>query len=260
MSLMGQCYYRLAGTRAGRFAARQSVRAVQRLGGLREFHAPIAGLDLPYRATRELMRLWRRLHWMSGDGMMSPRERLAIYRLACSVDVPGDIVELGAWKGLTTCYLAAACRARGAGRVYAVDTFEGTREHDTHYASIGNYGGSTLPTFRKMIARAGVDDVVTPCVGYTTEVAEQYRFAPIAMLLIDADHSYEGVKADFEAYAARVVPGGLIVFHDYAMPDAGVRAFVQQEVSNRTDVDTSPGEVLPNVFAVTRREPADYVI
>jgi predicted O-methyltransferase YrrM len=33
-------------------------------------------------------------------------------------------------------------------------------------------------------------------------------------LLIDGDHSYEGVKLDFEMYAPLVAPGGLIAFHD----------------------------------------------
>jgi cephalosporin hydroxylase len=33
-------------------------------------------------------------------------------------------------------------------------------------------------------------------------------------LFIDGDHSYEGVKADFEDYKGFVRPGGLIAFHD----------------------------------------------
>jgi len=34
------------------------------------------------------------------------------------------------------------------------------------------------------------------------------------VLFIDGDHSYEGVKADFDAYQQMVKEGGLIVFHD----------------------------------------------
>jgi predicted O-methyltransferase YrrM len=36
----------------------------------------------------------------------------------------------------------------------------------------------------------------------------------VDVLFIDGDHTYEGVKADFEMYAERVGAGGLIVFHD----------------------------------------------
>jgi predicted O-methyltransferase YrrM len=222
------------------------------LGALREFHMPFDGVDLPYRSARELMRLWQRMHWSSGDGMMTPQERLAIYRLACDTAVQGDFVELGAWKGLTTCYLAAACRARGHGHVYAVDTFAGTREDDTRYAAIDRYGGSTFKAFRTIVHRSGFADVVTPCVGLTTDVVEQHRSRRLAFLLIDADHSYAGVRADFEAWAPLVASGGTIVLHDYAMPDAGVRDYVQREVISRADVRAEPGEILPNVFAVTR--------
>jgi predicted O-methyltransferase YrrM len=36
------------------------------------------------------------------------------------------------------------------------------------------------------------------------------------LLMIDGDHSYVGVKRDFEMYGSLVRPGGLIVFHDIA--------------------------------------------
>jgi predicted O-methyltransferase YrrM len=36
----------------------------------------------------------------------------------------------------------------------------------------------------------------------------------VDLLFIDGDHSYEGVRSDFENYAPLVRPGGLIAFHD----------------------------------------------
>jgi predicted O-methyltransferase YrrM len=36
----------------------------------------------------------------------------------------------------------------------------------------------------------------------------------VDLLFIDGDHSYDGVRADFEDYAPLVRPGGLIAFHD----------------------------------------------
>ena len=36
----------------------------------------------------------------------------------------------------------------------------------------------------------------------------------VDLLFIDGDHSYEGVRADFENYSPLVRPGGLIAFHD----------------------------------------------
>jgi predicted O-methyltransferase YrrM len=36
----------------------------------------------------------------------------------------------------------------------------------------------------------------------------------VDFLFIDGDHTYEGVKSDFEMYSGLVRPGGLIAFHD----------------------------------------------
>jgi len=49
----------------------------------------------------------------------------------------------------------------------------------------------------------------------------------IDMLFIDGDHSYEGVKMDYEMYSPLVTPGGLIGFHDIAYP-CGVTQFWQE--------------------------------
>jgi predicted O-methyltransferase YrrM len=40
--------------------------------------------------------------------------------------------------------------------------------------------------------------------------------APLDYLFIDGDHSYEGVKQDFDMYSPLVRAGGLVAFHDIA--------------------------------------------
>jgi predicted O-methyltransferase YrrM len=37
---------------------------------------------------------------------------------------------------------------------------------------------------------------------------------PLDFLFLDGDHTYEGVRADFEMYAPLVRPGGMVAFHD----------------------------------------------
>lgn len=43
------------------------------------------------------------------------------------------------------------------------------------------------------------------------------------LLFIDGDHSYDGVRRDFESYQSLVRPGGIIAFHDITppLPDRG---------------------------------------
>lgn len=57
---------------------------------------------------------------------------------------------------------------------------------------------------------------------YATETVARVRDVlagrKLDVLFIDGDHSYAGVKADFEAYAPFVRSGGLVAFHDI-VPD-----------------------------------------
>lgn len=45
-------------------------------------------------------------------------------------------------------------------------------------------------------------------------VVEALRDEPLDVLFIDGDHTYEGVKADFDLYARLVRPGGIVALHD----------------------------------------------
>ena len=245
-----RAYYPICRTRLGFYTARLAVGIGRRLGYARACTLPLDGLSLDHAAYAGLTRLWQRIHWSPGDGMMPPEQLLTVYKLATSWPVDGDIVELGAWTGLTTSYLGAACRVRGKGDVYAVDTFSGTKEENSEYASLQRFGGSTLEAFDERIEQAGLGHDVHRLVGLTTDVAEHYPGRRIRLLLIDADHSYEGVRDDYKRWFRHVAPGGLIVFHDYLMPS--VARFVDGEVRRDPSVDFAPGVVDPNIVAVTK--------
>jgi predicted O-methyltransferase YrrM len=46
------------------------------------------------------------------------------------------------------------------------------------------------------------------------EVSSFFRGEPLDVLFIDGDHTYEGVRRDYELYAPLVRSGGVIAFHD----------------------------------------------
>jgi len=48
----------------------------------------------------------------------------------------------------------------------------------------------------------------------STKAAETVQ-APLAFLFIDGDHAYESVKQDIAAWTPKIVPGGIVAFHDY---------------------------------------------
>jgi hypothetical protein len=63
----------------------------------------------------------------------------------------------------------------------------------------------------------------------------------VDFLFIDGDHSYEGVKKDFEMYSPLVKSGGLIAFHDIVDTDLirsaghGVHIFWRQLKGKKTE-------------------------
>jgi len=50
----------------------------------------------------------------------------------------------------------------------------------------------------------------------------------IDFLFIDGDHTYEGVKADYELYSPLVRPGGLIAFHDICLHPPALNCHVDR--------------------------------
>lgn len=68
------------------------------------------------------------------------------------------------------------------------------------------------------------------------EVTGKLRKYEIITLLIDGDHSYEGVKNDWEKYSDLVIPKGYIIVDDYSNPNwPDIKQFMDQELSSRKD-------------------------
>lgn len=64
------------------------------------------------------------------------------------------------------------------------------------------------------------------------EAIERARERKYDVIVIDGDHTYDGVKADFVIYAPMLRQGGIVIFDDYSSQDwPDVKAFVDAEVS-----------------------------
>ena len=75
----------------------------------------------------------------------------------------------------------------------------------------------TLPTFRRTIARAGLEDQVVAVIGRSTTVSAHWR-TPLSLLFIDGGHAEEHAQNDYSGWAPWVMGGGLLVIHD-VFPD-----------------------------------------
>lgn len=138
---------------------------------------------------------------------------------------PAVVVEIGTFKGGTLfCWGQVA---QPAAMLISVDLPNG--------AWGGGYGEDDCERFRRFLqphqslhclrrdSHLGVtrDEIVNILDG-----------RPIDFLHLDGDHTYDGVKADFELYSGLVRRGGLMAFHDIVVnttyPDCRVHEFWRQ--------------------------------
>ena len=169
------------------------------------------------------------------EGYLLPTEGYALMYLAEHGGGEGAIVEIGSFKGRSTCWLAAGVKESGREKVYAVDHFRGSVEHQPgqrHQDTRIVEHGSTFPEFQQNIRQAEVEDYVVPLCRASAEAVKEWR-SPIRLLFIDGDHSYEAVRQDFELWTPFLIRGGILCFHDVGSWP-GVTQF-HDELAKRTE-------------------------
>ena len=89
----------------------------------------------------------------------------------------------------------------------------------------------------------------------SAEVAPTWG-SPIGLLYVDGDHSYEGVRQDFECWSPWLLPGASVIFHDSRRdPDADPRVFARGWPGPTRLVEEVAGsgafEILDTCFSMT---------
>jgi MMP 1-O-methyltransferase len=155
-------------------------------------------------------------------GFLPDDEAAALHRAALGA-APGLWLEVGTYCGKSTVHLGAAARAVGA-QLATLDHHRGSEEnqpgwewHDTSLVDPHTGRLETLPSLRRTLWDAGLDDVVTVLVGTTQQVARWWA-SPLTLLFLDGNHTEEVAQHDYAAFAPFVVPGGLLAVHD-VFPD-----------------------------------------
>lgn len=159
------------------------------------------------------------------EGWLSNYEQFALLHLPSMVDhIPGDIVEIGSYKGKSTIALALGSSLLSTRKrpIYAIDPF------------VNPYVSFYDPYFDSFWANVkyhGLENFVIPIKKFSTQA---YGDCPksIAAIFIDSDHEYSSVKHDIISYTPRVLKEGLIVFHDYSDQYPGVLKAVDELCDN----------------------------
>lgn len=170
------------------------------------------------------------------DDMGSFPERGFLFQLASDLPVDANVVEVGSWMGASTCFIAAGLKGSSA-KVYAVDNFAGQSTcgedaawYQRHFDALG--ASSTLDIFKANFAALGLSARSEPVVSDSVAAAralERLR-GSIDFIFIDGDHSYEGCRADIEAWTPFVRKGGVMAFHDFGSRASGVTQAIFEAV------------------------------
>ncbi len=149
------------------------------------------------------------------QGWLNPEAGAAMYNFVRNHAEGGVVVEIGSWKGLSTVWLGCGVKDRGHGRVYCVDTWQGSDEPE-HTRLLQGYGENQLyDEFMANMENVGLSDFIVPIKMTSLEAAGKWEEGPsIGFLHIDAGHEYKYVREDFEIWSPFVKPGGFVVFDD----------------------------------------------
>lgn len=114
------------------------------------------------------------------------------------------LVEVGVWHGVTTCRLRAAMNPDGV--LYAVDPYPVGRLAVSFQQRIAHSEVSRVRNGRVEWVRKTGADASRDLVG---ELAGRVDF-----VFIDGDHSYDGLRGDWEGWSSLMAPSGVVALHD----------------------------------------------
>jgi predicted O-methyltransferase YrrM len=169
-------------------------------------------------------------------GMFAPDEIRLLYRTVRDTPGPGDIAEIGSWKGRTSVAMGLALKDASIRdcRIYAIDHHQGSEEHVDKIAR----EGSTLGAFRKNVRDAGVSDLVQEMVMLLSDAARilAQRGVRLRIAFIDGAHDEASVRSDIRVMLPLMQPRGILAFHDYHPGWPGVVKAFHGELDGKVDI------------------------
>ncbi|AYJ87112.1 methyltransferase [Sphingomonas paeninsulae] len=146
--------------------------------------------------------------------------------------LPGDILEVGVWRGGTGCIMAKRLQIVGSeAKVFMCDTFCGVvkaGEADTRYVG-GEHADTSEEYVRNLAASFDVDNIEILTGIFPDDTAHQIEDRQFALCHIDVD-VYESALHIFDWVWPRMPVGGIVVFDDYGFPAcSGITQLVNEK-------------------------------
>lgn len=142
----------------------------------------------------------------------------------------GDIiVEVGAWKGRSTSFLAVEiANSKKNVSLYVVDTWRGSLEHKDF--DLDNLYYTFIENMKP------VEEYYFPLHITSEQASKKFKDNSLKFVFLDGSHEYEDVKKDIQNWLPKVKVGGILAGHDYYVNGhdwfPGVKRAVNEELSD----------------------------
>ena len=175
--------------------------------GIQTHHEGTAVYPLPQPKPAGEVKTWRDIPgWFDYE---------PVYDMIAGTIRDGTFVEVGSWMGRS---IAAMAEKNATAKLFAVDTFKGSDE-PAHRDVIQREGGSIRGVFNRNMAALGLTDRINVMETPSVNAASQFNDGALDAVFIDADHSFDAVKADIAAWLPKVKRGGILAGHDFDYPE-----------------------------------------
>ena len=170
-------------------------------------------------------------NYNSIQGWFSPQDCQAYRFLISNSPEDATIVEVGSWLGKSSSFLLDNKKPNQ--KVICVDTWRGSVNEIT--------------TTHKLATQTDIFEIFKENLGSreysalrlaSVEAAATFEDASLDVVFIDAEHTYEAVCADIDAWKPKVKCGGYIAGHDYT-PKCGVPKAVNEKFK-KEKITTGP--------------------
>ena len=166
-------------------------------------------------------------------GFLDDAEGMRLYELARAHAALGPVLEIGSYCGKSSVYLGAGVQEAG-GTLICVDHHRGSEEHQRgeEYHDPALYDAEaqrmdSLHELRRTLRRAELEDHAVLLVTSSQRAARVWS-TPLGMVFIDGGHSHAQAHADYDGWATKVAPGGILAIHDlFPNPDEGGQAPIE---------------------------------
>ena len=177
------------------------------------------------------------MSWKNDQVSENETKRILALAQKC-LDVSGDYVEMGCYKGDTSLLLADIAKDSEK-KLWIYDSFEGLpekKEVDKSVMGVLFRGGELAVTKREVKQRFLRANLPVPVIkkAWFSELVENDLPEQIAFAFLDGDF-YESIKDSIKLVAPKMSDGGVMVVHDYTNPALpGVKRAVDEWMQGKS--------------------------